>query len=72
MKSFSFDCRLYELTSWLSPISDETVYTPKGFPQLNEIVVKNSEKLSPMSQELVTTVRVLNMICDEPRHFKVR
>jgi hypothetical protein len=59
--------RLYELTGWLAPFSDETCFTLEGIPQLCDVIKKNSDKLSPMSQELMTAVRILKMLCTEPK-----
>ena len=42
-------------------------FTPEGIPLLCDIIKKNADKLSPMSQELMTAVRVLKMLCTEPK-----
>jgi hypothetical protein len=42
-------------------------FTPDGIPLLCDIIKKNADKLSPMSQELMTAVRVLKMLCTEPK-----
>ena len=62
-----FISRLYELTAWLAPVSDETSLSVEGIPLLCDVIKKNADKLSPMSQELMTAVRVLKMLCTEPK-----
>ena len=63
----TFVFRLYELTAWLAPVSDQTSLSVEGIPLLCDVIKKNADKLSPMSQELMTAVRVLKMLCTEPK-----
>jgi hypothetical protein len=58
---------LYELTSWLSAFADGKCFSLEGLPQVCDIIKKNADKLSPMSQELMTAVRVVRMLCSEPK-----
>ena len=58
--------RLYELTGWLGAFSDEKCFTVEGLPAIVDVIKKNADKLSPMSPELMTAVRVVKMLTTEP------
>ena len=54
--------KLHELISWISPI--ESIKIESAFlSSLCEVVKTNCENVSPMSHELLTAVRAINLIC---------
>ena len=58
--------KLAELASWTSVLQEEQHFKHEGIPSLCEVVKKNMENVSPMSYELVTSVKLLKHLAVQP------
>ena len=59
--------KLAELASWSSVLQEEQHFRHEGIPSLCEVVKKNMENVSPMSYELVTSVKLLKHLAVQPK-----
>ena len=59
--------KLAELVNWASVLETTEHFREDGIPSLCENVKKNIEQISPISYELITSVRLLKNLAVAPR-----